>query len=225
MESVHNFLKCTVAKFICGASLEWDNAFPLPTCCCNVAPSVDSLGSPCYLIHGHDLLKGRLSNLQNFCRYMGNQPRRLAVYELQKLWKLHAKPLAESRMAEPAANKKIINASDLKIGQLVLVNNHHKGPFNSTYIYNHQVVEIINDSMVLLNTPDGKEKKCNIHHVKLVSSLEVYTGSQVEVPIGMFPQFQDSIKQNIKSTSINSCQHLYNLRLKHKHDRYTFSHK
>ena len=59
---------------------------------------------------------------------MGDQTGRLAVQELQKLWKLHAKLLAENRMAEPTANKKITSVSDLKIGQLVLVKNHHKGP-------------------------------------------------------------------------------------------------
>ena len=103
---------------------------------------------------------------------MGDQPRRLAVQELQKLWKLHARLLEQNRIAEPATNKKITRASDLKIGQLVLVKNHHKGPFDPTYIYDHWVAEILNNSIVLLTTPDGKERKCNIHHVKLVSSLE-----------------------------------------------------
>ena len=36
---------------------------------------------------------------------MGNQPRRLAVQGLQKLWKLHAKLLEDNRIAEPATNK------------------------------------------------------------------------------------------------------------------------
>ena len=108
---------------------------------------------------------------------MGGQPGRLALQELQKLWKLHAKLLAESRIAEPATNTKITRASDLKIDQLVHFKNHCKVPFNPTYIYNHWVAEILHDSTVLLTTMDGKEKKCNIHHVNLVSSLEVYIGS------------------------------------------------
>ena len=107
IENVDNFLKHTVAKFIYSSSLKWDDVLPLATYCYNVAPSVDDLESPYYLIHGHDPLEGRLSNIKNYCRYMGNQPRRLAVQELQKLWKFHAKLLAENRMAEPAANKKI----------------------------------------------------------------------------------------------------------------------
>ena len=41
IENVHNFLKCTMAKFIYGSSLEWDDALPQATYCYNVAPSVD----------------------------------------------------------------------------------------------------------------------------------------------------------------------------------------
>ena len=48
--------------------------------------------------------------------------------------------------------------------------------------------KILNDSTVLLTTPHGKEKKCNIHHVKLVSSLEVYVGLQAERPHRCLPQ-------------------------------------
>ena len=83
---------------------------------------------------------------------MGDQSGRLAVQELQKLWKLHAKLLAENRTAEPVADKKITSVADLKIGQLLLVRNHHKGSFNPTYIYDHHVVEIINDSSFTYHT-------------------------------------------------------------------------
>ena len=145
---------------------------------------------------------------------MGDQLRRLVVQELQKLWKLHAKLLAENRIAKPATDRKVTKASDLKIGHLVLVKSHHKGPFDPTYIYDHQVAGILNESTVLLTIPDGKEKKCNIHHMKLVSFLDVYVGSQVEVPTGVFPQFWDSIQQNsstASSANTSNPQHLYNL--------------
>ena len=120
---------------------------------------------------------------------MGDQVGRLAVQELQRTWKLHAKLLAENRNTEPAIGKKVTKASDLKVGQLVLIKNHQKGPFNLTHIYDHWVVGIPNESTVLLTTPDGKEKKCNIYLVKLVSSLDVTTvghSSQVELPKAHF---------------------------------------
>ena len=124
IENVHNSLKLTKANFIYGNSLEWNDALPLSTYCYNVAPSVDDSESPYYLVHGHDPLEGRLNNIQNYCRYMGNQPRKLAVKELWKLWKFHATLLVENRMAEPAANKKITSALDIRIDQFVLMKNH-----------------------------------------------------------------------------------------------------
>ena len=66
---------------------------------------------------------------------MGDQPGRLAVQELQKLWKLQAKLLAENRISKPETNTKVTKASDLKIGDLILIKKHQKGPSDLTYIY------------------------------------------------------------------------------------------
>ena len=55
-------------------TLERNDALPLVTYCFNVAPSVHDLESPFYLVHGRDPLEGRLSHLQNYCRYVGEQP-------------------------------------------------------------------------------------------------------------------------------------------------------
>ena len=119
IENVHNFLKWTTVKFMHCSQLEWDDALHLTTYCYNIAPSVDDLISPFYLVHGRELLEGRLSNLQNYCRYISDQPSQLAVKELRKMWKLHVKLLEEKRRAVPKENKKITKASNLKIGQLV----------------------------------------------------------------------------------------------------------
>ena len=78
-------------------------------------------------------------------------------------------------ITKPAIHKKVTKAYALKIDQLVLIKNHQKGPFDLTYIYNHQVVGIPNKSTVLLIAPNGKERKYNIHHVKPVSSLDITT--------------------------------------------------
>ena len=225
IEHVHNFLKHKIAKFIYGNVLKWDDALPLAIYYYNIILLVDDLASPYYLVHGFDLLEGRLSNIQSKCRYMGIQPGMLTVQELHKLWNLHAKLLAENRMAEPAADKKIASASDLKTGQLVLVKNQHKGPFDPTYTYDYWVAKVLNDSTVLLTIPDSKEKLCNIHQVKLVSSLEVHVGLQAEILEGTFPKFWDSIVQNSSGANTSSPQHLYNLRSKHNHEKYTYLHK
>ena len=101
-------------------------------------------------------------------------------------------------------NKKITKASNLKIGQLVFVKDHHKGTFKPAYIYDHRVSGILNDSTVMLTTPDGKEKKCNIHHIKPITPVDDSTYA--------FDQFQESIKKNPYDTT----QHHYNLRSKVK---------
>ena len=79
IENVHNFLKRTMAKFVHGSQLKWDDALPLATYCYNIAPYVADLELHFYLVHDRDLLEGRLKNLQNYCRYVRDQPGQLAV--------------------------------------------------------------------------------------------------------------------------------------------------
>ena len=146
VKNVHNFLTQTRAKFMHGSQLEWDDTLPLTTYCYNIASPVGDLESPFYLVHGRDPLEGRLSNLQNYCRYMSDQPGQLAVQKLRNMWKLHAKLLEENRRVDPVENKKITKASDLKIGQLVFIEDHRKGTFDPTYTFDHRVSGMLNDS-------------------------------------------------------------------------------
>ena len=190
---MHNFLKHTIAKFTYGSQLKWDDALPLAAYCFNMVPSVNNLESPFYLVHGRDLMECRLSNLQNYCRYVGDQPGWLAVQELRKMWKLHAKLLKESR----ARTKQKIT----KTSNLVFVKDHQKGTFDPSYVYNHRVVGILNESTVLLTIPDGMEKRCNIHHVKQMTPLEASTSA--------FSQFQDSIRKTPGNKQ--PAHHPYNL--------------
>ena len=74
---------------------------------------------------------------------------------------------------------------NLKIGQLVFVKDHQKGTFDPLYAFDHTVPGILNDNMVVLTTPDGKEKKCNIHHIKPMTAVEASTST--------LSKFKDSI--------------------------------
>ena len=64
IENMHNFLKCTIAKFRYGNQLEWDDTLPLATYCFNITPLVNDLEYFFYLVHGRDPLEGRLSSLK-----------------------------------------------------------------------------------------------------------------------------------------------------------------
>ena len=114
IENVHNFLKCTIAKFTYNSQLEWNDMLPLATYSYNITPLVNDLESPFYLVHNRDPLEGRLSNLQNYYRYVGDQPGQLAAQELRKMWRVHAKLLEENRWMDPMDNKKVTKPSDLK---------------------------------------------------------------------------------------------------------------
>ena len=115
------------------------------------------------------------------------------------MWKFHNKLLAENRSIKPAANKKVTKASNLKVGQLVFIRTI-KMVLSIFHVLDHRVAGIVNGSMVILTIPDGKEKRCNINHIKLTTALEASTGA--------LKQFQESIQKNPGNTSPN---HTYNL--------------
>ena len=97
LENAHNFLKHTISKFLHSSTLEWDDILPIATYIYNIAPTVNDLESPFFLVFGRDPLEGRLSHLQNYCRYVRTEPGQLAVDKLKSMWKLHAELLHDSR--------------------------------------------------------------------------------------------------------------------------------
>ena len=120
------------------------------------------------------------------------------------MWKLYTKLLEENRRVDPIKIKKIIKSSNIKVGQSVIVKDHHKGTFDPIHIFDHRVSGIINDSTVMLTTPDGKEKESNIHHIKPITPAAAFTNA--------FDQFQDSIEKN----PCSAAPHQYNLTSKIK---------
>ena len=83
----------------------------------------------------------------------------------------------ENRVTKPTNNRKVTKASGLKVGQLLFVKDHCKGPFDPAYTFDHRIAAIVNESMVVVTTPDGREKRCNIHHIKPVSAVESSAGT------------------------------------------------
>ena len=65
-------------------------------------------------------------------------------------------------------------ATDLKIGQLVLIKNNTDMVFDPNHIADHRVTCIVNKSIVILQTPDGK-KRCNIHNLKPINTSQAFT--------------------------------------------------
>ena len=93
--------------------LEWDDILPIAAYIYNIAPAVNDLESPFFLVFGRDPLKGRLTHLQNCCRYLGTEPGQLAVDKVKCMWRLHAELLHNSRQTkEPEEERKLDKASN-----------------------------------------------------------------------------------------------------------------
>ena len=128
------------------------------------------------------------------------------VQELQKLWKIHAEMLHDIRtQSDPEQGEddtKYDKATDLKIGQLVLIKNNTGMVFDPKYIADHRVICIVNESVVILQTLDGKEKRCNIHNLKPINMSQAFTLA--------FRDFQESATQYRKEMKQGT--HGHNLR-------------
>ena len=124
------------------------------------------------------------------------------------MWKLHAELLHDSRQSkDPEEERKSHKASDLKIRQLVLIKNHTASTFQPKYLADHRVINIVNDSTVIVSSLDGKEKKYNIHHVKAISPTTTFTSA--------FEEFQKSITKEGLSLNVAKQTH-YHLRSQSK---------
>ena len=171
-----------------------------------MSPTTDDLESSFYLVFGRDPLEGRLTHIQGYCRYVREQPVRQMVQELQKLWKVHAETLHDIQtQKDPGEGDdyvKYYKATDLKTGQLVLIKKNTGISFDPKYLVNHRVVQIVNESVVILQTPDGKEKRCNIHNLKPISTSQVFTLA--------FQDFQESV--TCHKEEAEQAAHGYNLR-------------
>ena len=100
------------------------------------------------------------------------------------MWRLYAELLCDSRQTkDPVEERKFNKASDLKIGQLVLIKNHTGTTFQPKYLADHRVIKIVNDSTLIVSSPDSKEKKCNINHVKAISPTTTFTSAFAYQPI------------------------------------------
>ena len=125
-------------------------------------------------MHGRDPLEG-CAGL--FCsgdtRYMGDEKGLILYIELRKLWSTRAKNLQENRLLKTDTLEcdKNFKSHHFKVSHLIAVKNHLKGTFNPKFISDYQVLDIINECTLLIQSPDGKTRKINVNDVKPVSAI------------------------------------------------------
>ena len=108
---------------------------------------------------GHNLAEGRLQHLKNKLQNYGADLRQLMLVELHKLWTNHAQLLKDTRQCRDVPVKDIGDGAEplFKQGQPVMVKHHVRHTFEARYLSDYRVLHQVNESTLLLLTPDGKE--------------------------------------------------------------------
>ena len=91
-----------------------------------------------------------------------------------------------------------------------MIKNHTTSTFQPKYLADYRVTKIVNDSTVVVSSPDGKEKKFNIHHVKAISHTTAF--------ISAFEEFQKSISKEGQECNTTKQTH-YNVTSQNKDDK------
>ena len=129
---------------------------------------------------------------------MGNEKGLILFAKLRKLWLTHAKSLQENRLLKTNTleGNKNFKSHHFKVGQLVAVKNHLKSTFDSKFISDYRILNIINECTLLVQSPDGKTRKINLNNAKPVSAITA----------------ADNVLQDFKQSMLRrECTHSYNL--------------
>ena len=131
--------------------------------------------------------------------------------KLKSMWKLHTELLQDTRCdKDPEGEGNFDKALNFKIQELVLIKNHAASTFQPKYLADHRIIRIVNYSTVIVASPDVREKKCNIHHVKAISPTTAFTSA--------FEEFQKSIWKEGQKCNTTKQTHC-NLRSQTKEDK------
>ena len=171
IESVHNYLKRKLTKFLSSTDAEWDKILPVACYSFNTTPTANDLESPFFLVHGRDPLEGhtRLLGKGNI-RYLGNDKGLILFAEICKLWSAHAKALHENRelKMDKVKKNKYFKAHSFKIGQLIAIMNHIRNTFE--FISDYRVLDVVNEHILVVESSDGKTRQININDAKPISA-------------------------------------------------------
>ena len=108
--------------------------------------------------------------------------------EFHKLWKHHAKHIKELCQRNEHMDQQINEENPkFQIGHPVMIMIHACHTFEPKYLLDQRKFKILNDSTLLLVTPNGKERKTNINGVKPCSTTELVENA--------WDSFLDSIKK------------------------------
>ena len=168
IEGFHASLKACIAKHI-APQLEWDVLVPLACAAYNFIPNEHSKESSFFLMFGRDPVLPLNTLLGPKMRYLGNDINILLLEAMKNMFEIattNLKMAQEKR--DPENDPKPVQ---LQPGDTVLVQNHHKGPFNPKYIGDYHVVSIKGNQVEVRPSIGGPTE---MKHVKYVLPAEQY---------------------------------------------------
>ena len=114
--------------------------------------------------------ESQLAYLNNCSRYYTDNSGKIILAKLHKLWKHHAAYLKDIHYKKDDSKPcKPRNKTKFEIGQTVMIRNHTHHAFKAKYLMYYNLLKILNESTLLLVTPNGREHKTNINDAKNIS--------------------------------------------------------
>ena len=106
-------------------------------------------------------------------RYMGNDLNILSLEAMKNMYEIAATNLKIAR--EKRDSPKDWEPVQIQPGDMVLVQNHTKGPFDPKYIGNYHVVSIKGNQIEVKPSIGGPTEMKHIKHVKYIHPVDHYT--------------------------------------------------
>ena len=164
IEAFHYFLKACIAKHMTQLQ-EWDEIVPLACAAYNFLPNEYSRESPFFLMFGRDPILPLNSLIKPEVRYLGNDENILSLEALKNIYEIAATNLKHAR--ERYGSKTPVE-KHIKDGDLVLIKNNVRKPFEPRYVGNYRVVSIKGQQVEVRPAVGGKSHWVHISHVKYI---------------------------------------------------------
>ena len=165
------FLKACISKHI-SPQLEWDDLVPVVCAAYNFIPNEHSKESPFFLMFGRDPVLPLNILLEPKIRYMGNNINIISLETMKNLYEVTATDLKFAR--EKGDPQEQPPPTNLQPGDMVLIQNHNKGPFDPKYIGDYRVVSLKGNQVEVQPAVGGPTEMKHIKHVKYILPADNY---------------------------------------------------
>ena len=169
IEGFHAFLKACISKRIL-PQLEWDDLVPLAYAAYNFIQNEHSKELPFFLMFGRDPVLPLNTLLELKIQYMGNDINIVSLGVMKNLYEVAATNLKLAR--EKGDPQEQITPIKLQPGDMVLIQNHNKGPFDPKYIGDYRVISLKGNQVEIQPAIGGPTEMKHIKHVKYISPTD-----------------------------------------------------